>query len=90
MTVFGILKILIVGFIVGLIARALMPGKQKLGMIKTAVLGVLGSLAGGAAASLIDGQNPLTDFQATGFIGSVLGAIVLLYIGSKMGAVENE
>ena len=70
---FAIIGTIIVGFIVGLIARAIMPGTQKMGIIMTSILGIAGSMAafyGGAALGL---TGPV------GFIGSVVGAIVLLF-----------
>ena len=70
---FAIIGTIIVGFIVGLIARAIMPGTQRMGFIMTSILGIAGSIAafyGGAALGL---TGPV------GFIGSVIGAIVLLF-----------
>lgn len=69
----SILWTILIGFVVGLIARAIMPGSQKMGFIMTSVLGIAGSMAafyGGAALGL---TGPV------GFIGSVIGAIVLLF-----------
>ena len=67
----------VIGFVVGLIARAILPGTQSLGIILTAVLGIAGSfLAGwaGQAMGLYQAEQP------AGFIASVIGAIVLLFI----------
>lgn len=73
----GILATIVVGFIVGLIARAIMPGDQKLGLIMTTLLGIAGSLLasyGGAAVGLYAPGTP------AGWIASVVGAIVVLFI----------
>ncbi len=71
----------VVGLIVGLIARAILPGTQQLGLILTAVLGIAGSFLAGFAGQALGwyqaGQN-------AGFIGSVLGAILLLFIVGKV------
>jgi uncharacterized membrane protein YeaQ/YmgE (transglycosylase-associated protein family) len=71
----------VIGFIVGLIARAVLPGTQSLGLIMTAVLGIAGALIAGfigqAAGWYAEGQP-------AGFIASVVGAIVLLFIVSKI------
>lgn len=72
-----IIGAIVVGFIVGLIARALMPGKQSLGFIMTTVLGVAGSLVGtylGQAVGLYD------SFSEAGWIGSIVGAMILLFV----------
>ena len=70
----------IVGFIVGLIARALVPGAQHLGFIATTVLGVVGSLLGGLLGRLISKPRDGAAFHPAGFILSIVGAIVLLLI----------
>jgi uncharacterized membrane protein YeaQ/YmgE (transglycosylase-associated protein family) len=71
----------IVGFVVGLIARAILPGTQHLGIILTAVLGIAGSFVAGFAGQLL-GLYP--EGANAGFIASIIGAIVLLFIWSKI------
>lgn len=75
----GIIAWIVFGFIVGLIARALVPGRQAMGFVLTTVLGIAGSLIGGLIASALTG-GPATGFQPSGFLGSLIGAIVLLVI----------
>ena len=73
----GIISTLIIGFVSGLRARFFKPGDDKMGIILTTVLGVAGSLAatyGGQALGLYQAG------QGAGFIGSVVGAILLLVI----------
>ncbi len=74
-----IVLFIVFGFIVGLLARALLPGDQKMGFLWTTGLGIAGSLAGGVVSSLISGHRVL-DFHSAGLVGSVIGAIVLLAI----------
>ncbi|ATB30305.1 GlsB/YeaQ/YmgE family stress response membrane protein [Melittangium boletus] len=71
---------IVFGFFAGLIARALMPGRQAMGIIATTLLGIAGSFMGGFLASVIGGGSWRV-FHASSFIGSVLGAIVLLFLG---------
>ena len=73
----GILVFIVFGFVIGLIARAIMPGEQRMGLVMTALLGIGGSLIGGFIASLVT-DHRVMDFHTAGFIGSVLGAIILL------------
>ncbi len=81
----GIIAWIVFGFIVGLIARALVPGRQGMGFIMTTLLGVAGSLIGGVVASALWGGSA-TRFEPSGFIGSLIGAIVVLVIaGMVMG-----
>ena len=67
----------IIGFIVGLVARALLPGDQKIGMILTAVLGIAGSFVANYAGQAMGWYAP---GEAAGFITSVMGAIILLVL----------
>jgi len=79
----GILVFIIFGMIVGFVARALMPGRQSMGLIMTALLGVAGSFIGGFLGSLISDRR-VTELHTAGLIGSVLGAILLLVLGKSL------
>jgi uncharacterized membrane protein YeaQ/YmgE (transglycosylase-associated protein family) len=78
MTITGVLAFIVFGFVIGLLARAVVPGKQGLGLGMTALLGIAGSLIGGLIASAVSGSG--AGFRPSGFIGSLIGAIVLLLI----------
>lgn len=82
----GILLFIVFGFVVGLIARAIMPGDQKMGLLATTGLGVAGSFIGGFLGSLFT-HNRVTDFNTAGLIGSVIGAIVLMV---ALGGLMNR
>ena len=71
----------IVGFVVGLIARAILPGTQSLGLILTAVLGIAGSFIAGFIGQALGWYSA---GEGAGFIGSIIGAIVLLFVWSKV------
>lgn len=71
----------IVGFVVGLIARAVLPGEQKLGIILTTVLGIVGALVAGFAGQALGWYQP---GQAAGFIASVVGAVLVLWVYSMV------
>jgi uncharacterized membrane protein YeaQ/YmgE (transglycosylase-associated protein family) len=73
----GIIWTILIGFIAGLVTRALMPGKQAMGFILTAVLGIAGSLI---ATYLGQSMGWYTAGAGAGFIASVLGALVMLVI----------
>lgn len=73
----GILGTLIIGFLIGIVARLLKPGKSGLGIIMTIILGVAGSVVatyGGQALGIYQAGQP------AGFIGAVVGAVALLFI----------
>ena len=71
---------IIVGFIIGLIARAIMPGAQHLGFIATTLLGILGSIAGGVIGSLISRPKDGSLFHPAGLLLSVIGSLLLLFL----------
>ncbi|HWX15804.1 MAG TPA: GlsB/YeaQ/YmgE family stress response membrane protein [Chthoniobacterales bacterium] len=75
---------IIIGFIIGLIARAIMPGAQHLGFIATTLLGVGGSIVGGLIARLFSKPAPGSSFHPAGLIMSIIGALILLFIWGKM------
>jgi uncharacterized membrane protein YeaQ/YmgE (transglycosylase-associated protein family) len=75
---------IIVGFIIGLIARAIMPGVQHLGFIVTTLLGIGGSIVGGLIARLFSRPAPGSSFHPAGFIMSIIGALILLFIWGKI------
>ncbi len=75
--------LIVSGFVIGLIARFIMPGNQNMGFIRTTLLGIAGSFVGGVLAALVWGgnwRNPST----SGFIGSVIGAVVLLALSELL------
>jgi uncharacterized membrane protein YeaQ/YmgE (transglycosylase-associated protein family) len=76
-SVMSILSMIVVGFIVGLIARAVMPGEQKLGLLMTSVLGIAGAVVANFLGSAIGWYRP---GDAAGWIASVLGAMILLAV----------
>ncbi|HZQ62863.1 MAG TPA: GlsB/YeaQ/YmgE family stress response membrane protein [Casimicrobiaceae bacterium] len=79
MGLFAIIWAIIVGFIVGAIARFLMPGIDAMGFWLTAVLGIGGSIVGGIIAAVLF-RSPGGGFRPAGFILSVIGAIILLWL----------
>lgn len=77
MTIGLVVTWLVFGLIVGLIARALYPGTQSMGLFSTALLGIVGSFAGGALGNLLAGLDVLAP-HAAGLLGSICGAVAML------------
>lgn len=71
----GLIGTIVIGLIVGLIARFLKPGDDSMGWIMTALLGVAGSFLASYAGAALGLYAP---GQPAGFVASVVGAIVLL------------
>jgi uncharacterized membrane protein YeaQ/YmgE (transglycosylase-associated protein family) len=74
----NILWMIIFGAIVGAIAKLIMPGRDPGGIIVTIILGILGSIVGGFVLGLLLPGRAAND--PAGWIGSILGAILLLWI----------
>ena len=81
-----IIGLLIVGLIAGAIARLLMPGRDPLGILGTIGLGIAGSFVGGFLQNLVEYHSlSVHSFHAVGFIGSIIGAWVLLLLLRLLG-----
>jgi uncharacterized membrane protein YeaQ/YmgE (transglycosylase-associated protein family) len=70
---------IIVGFVVGLIARAIMPGVDHLGFWMTSLVGIGGSLVGGVIGMMVKRPVPGSAFHPAGFILSIVGALIVLW-----------
>ena len=75
----GLLAFIIIGLIAGLIARAILPGNQSMGLVATTLLGMAGSFVGGLVASLFTNDSMFA-LHTSGIIGSVIGAIAVLFV----------
>jgi uncharacterized membrane protein YeaQ/YmgE (transglycosylase-associated protein family) len=77
----GLLLFVLFGLVVGFLARAILPGRQSMGLIMTAVLGMIGSLLGGFLGSMVSGDS-INRVHSAGLIGSVVGALIVLALAS--------
>jgi uncharacterized membrane protein YeaQ/YmgE (transglycosylase-associated protein family) len=79
----GILHLIwsvIIGFVVGLLARALLPGTDTMGLLATTIVGIVGSIVGGFIGRLIKKPEPGAAFHPAGFLMSIIGAVVVLLL----------
>lgn len=74
---FQILGLIVVGAVIGVLARLIVPGKQRLSMLATVLLGVAGAVIGGLLASLV-GLGSITELNVVGFILAVVAAVLLI------------
>ena len=77
---FHILWSLVVGLVVGLIARAVVPGAEQMGLIMTALLGIVGSLVGGFIGGVLSKPKEGSKFHPAGFFLSIIGAVLVLFL----------
>lgn len=82
-----IIGLIVVGLVIGVIARLIKPGRQNLSLLWTFLLGLAGALIGGIIASMI-GSGDIFELNIIGFIVAVIAAILLIgaaegFAGSK-------
>ncbi len=80
-----ILGLLFIGLVIGALARLIKPGKQRLSMLLTLVLGVCGALIGGVLASLI-GTGNIFELDFLGFVFAVIAAVLLVGVAEGASA----
>ncbi len=75
---------IVAGLIIGLLARLLLPGRQKIGLLWTLALGVAGSVIGGVIANLI-GTGDIFELNVIGFVAAVAASVALLSVAERSG-----
>ncbi len=78
-----ILGFLLIGVVIGVLARVLRPGKQSLSMMATIGVGLVAALIGGVVATLI-GSGSLDELNFIGFVVAVIAAIVIIPIAESI------
>lgn len=73
------------GLVVGWLARFFYPGAVPMGLLMTLLLGVGGSLLAGLASNVLSGGNYRDGFNRAGCFASLLGAMVLIFLGRQFG-----
>ena len=76
----NILAWIVVGLIGGTLARWLMPGRDRAGIVMTIVLGIAGALVGGFIAVSLGISNGIDDFDLGTIVLSVIGAVIILVL----------
>ena len=79
---FNIIGLLVVGLVIGALARLVKPGKQALGLLGTLALGVAGALIGGLVASAL-GTGDIFELNVLGFIVAVVAAFLLIGVAES-------
>ncbi|MGI8577067.1 MAG: GlsB/YeaQ/YmgE family stress response membrane protein [Nocardioidaceae bacterium] len=74
-----IIGLIIIGLIAGFIARALVPGRQSMSILETLILGIVGSFVGGFLGRLLF-HHGSGFIQTSSWIGSIIGAVIVLLI----------
>lgn len=74
----ALILFLVMGLVVGLLARLVVPGRDPMGLIGTLVLGVVGSYVGGTLGSVVSGSE--LEVRPTTFFWSLVGAVIALLV----------
>jgi uncharacterized membrane protein YeaQ/YmgE (transglycosylase-associated protein family) len=86
---FQILGLIFVGLIIGALARLLKPGRQRMSILATMLLGVVGAVIGGFLASLI-GAGSIFELNFLGFVFAVIAALLLVGIAEGMSSKNHS
>jgi uncharacterized membrane protein YeaQ/YmgE (transglycosylase-associated protein family) len=76
---FHLIRMIIVGFIVGLIARAVVPGADSMKWYMTVLLGIVGAFVGGLIHKLLHPASAGQSFHPAGFLMSIVGAVIVIF-----------
>jgi uncharacterized membrane protein YeaQ/YmgE (transglycosylase-associated protein family) len=76
-----VIRICLVGFFVGLLARYFYPGAVPMGFVASILLGLGGSVVGGIVPRLVIPERARQPYSPAGFVGSVVGAMALILVG---------
>jgi uncharacterized membrane protein YeaQ/YmgE (transglycosylase-associated protein family) len=83
----SIIAWIVLGLLAGMVAKAIMPGGERVGLILTTVLGVVGALLGGFLARALGLGNPIDEFfDLSTWIAAVAGALIILWLWSAISS----
>jgi uncharacterized membrane protein YeaQ/YmgE (transglycosylase-associated protein family) len=85
---FQILGLILVGLVIGALARLLKPGRQRMSILATMLLGVVGAIIGGALADLL-GVGSIFELNFLGFVFAVIAALLLVGVAEGMSAKNS-
>ncbi|NQX13372.1 GlsB/YeaQ/YmgE family stress response membrane protein [Microbacteriaceae bacterium VKM Ac-2855] len=86
-----VISLIVIGLIAGAVARLVVPGKQNISILMTIVLGIVGSFVGGFLAFLLFQRDPMDGFfQPAGIIGSIIGAIIVLFVYTRFSGRRSR
>lgn len=84
-----ILGLIVVGLIIGALARLIKPGRQSIGLLWTLLLGIAGALIGGVIASAI-GEGDIFELNFIGTIVGIVAAVLLIALAEGFGVGQDR
>jgi uncharacterized membrane protein YeaQ/YmgE (transglycosylase-associated protein family) len=85
-----ILGLLVVGLIIGALARLIKPGRQRMSVLATLLLGVVGAFIGGAIGGLFNDETGIFELNVVGFIIAVVAAVLLVGVAEALSGRNNR
>ena len=88
--VFQILGLIVVGLIIGALARLIKPGRQRMSIVATLLLGVVGAIIGGVIGGLLNDSTNIFELNILGFIIAVVAAVLLVGVAEAVSGRGNR
>ncbi|MCA0147008.1 GlsB/YeaQ/YmgE family stress response membrane protein [Blastococcus sp. LR1] len=85
-----ILGLIVVGLIIGALARLIKPGKQRLSILATLLLGVVGAVIGGMIGHLFNRNTSIWELNIVGFIIAVIAAVLLIGVAESLSGGRSR
>lgn len=80
---------LVAGLVIGALARLILPGSQRIGLLMTLLLGVVGSVVGGVVANAL-GSGDIWELNVIGFAVATASAVALLAVADRAGIGDRQ
>ena len=84
-----ILGLILIGIVIGVVARLILPGRQRIGVLMTVLLGIGGALVGGIVASAI-GEGDIFELNFVGTIVGIIAAVLLIAAAEALGVGDDK
>lgn len=84
-----ILGLIVIGIVIGVLARLVLPGRQRIGILMTVLLGIAGALVGGIVASAI-GEGDIFELNFIGTIVGIAAAALLIAVAEGLGTGDAQ
>ena len=85
-----ILGLIVVGAIIGMLARLIKPGRQRLSILATVLLGIVGAIIGGLIGGLLNDNTSPFELNVLGFIVAVIAAVLLIGAAESMSGGKSR
>jgi uncharacterized membrane protein YeaQ/YmgE (transglycosylase-associated protein family) len=85
-----IIGLIVVGLIIGALARLIKPGRQRLSLVATLLLGIVGAIIGGLIGHLFNRNTSIWELNIVGFIIAVIAAVLLIGAAESMSGGKSR